>query len=156
MPAYCQTSCIKRAKSQNVNVSRLVLQLALLNPLKPGVKSSNQQFYWLQRCDLYWRFDSRYVIDIISQTTIGHWTAAENKKNTPTVLLYAIYHIDGLMQERCNSSALAMELRLTCIKPSICFSSFIECQWLHRAILPIEIASEIWYISANVYRIEYI
>ena len=28
-------------------------------------------------------------------------------------------HIDGLMQERRNSSALAMELRLSCINPSI-------------------------------------
>ena len=29
------------------------------------------------------------------------------------------YHIDGLMQERRNSSALAMELRLSCSNPSI-------------------------------------
>ena len=28
------------------------------------------------------------------------------------------YHIDGLVQERRNSSALAMELRLSCINPS--------------------------------------
>ena len=28
--------------------------------------------------------------------------------------------IDGLVQERRNSSALAMELRLSCINPSIC------------------------------------
>ena len=28
-------------------------------------------------------------------------------------------HIDGLMQERRNSSALAMELRLSCTNPSI-------------------------------------
>ena len=30
--------------------------------------------------------------------------------------------IDGLVQERRNSSVLAMELRLSCIDPSICFS----------------------------------
>ena len=29
-------------------------------------------------------------------------------------------HIDGLVQERRNSSALAMELRLSCTNPSIC------------------------------------
>ena len=29
------------------------------------------------------------------------------------------FQIDGLMQKRRNSSALAMELRLLCIKPSI-------------------------------------
>ena len=36
---YRKTSCINRTKSQNLNVSYLVLQLSLLNPLKPGVKS---------------------------------------------------------------------------------------------------------------------
>ena len=30
--------------------------------------------------------------------------------------------IDGLVQERCNSCALAMELGLSCINPSICAS----------------------------------
>ena len=30
------------------------------------------------------------------------------------------YDIDGLVQERCNSSALAMELHLSCTNPSIC------------------------------------
>ena len=29
-------------------------------------------------------------------------------------------HIDGSVQERCNSSALAMELRLSCTDPLIC------------------------------------
>ena len=32
------------------------------------------------------------------------------------------FHFDGLMQDRCNSSALAIEIRLSCINPSI---------WLH-------------------------
>ena len=32
-------------------------------------------------------------------------------------------HIDGLVQERRNSSALAMELRLSCSNPSICQQS---------------------------------
>ena len=31
-----------------------------------------------------------------------------------------IQHIDGLVQERCNSSALALELRLSCTNPSTC------------------------------------
>ena len=30
-----------------------------------------------------------------------------------------VLHIDGLVQERRNSSALAMELRLSCTSPSI-------------------------------------
>ena len=35
------------------------------------------------------------------------------------------YYINGLVQERCNSSALAMELRLSCINPSICNMIYI-------------------------------
>ena len=38
--AYRQISNNRRTKSQNVNVSNLVLQLWLLNPFKPGVKST--------------------------------------------------------------------------------------------------------------------
>ena len=37
--AYRKTSGINRTKSKNLNVSNLVLQLSLLNPLKSGVKS---------------------------------------------------------------------------------------------------------------------
>ena len=36
---YCQTSNISGTNSQNLNVSRLILQLSLPNPLRPGVKS---------------------------------------------------------------------------------------------------------------------
>ena len=35
---YRKTSCISRTKSQNLNVSHLVLQLSLPNPLNPTVK----------------------------------------------------------------------------------------------------------------------
>ena len=75
---YCQTSNISHTKSQHLNVSRLILQLSLPNPLQPGVKSrmkmeseqrrqamlqlhlSDQQFYCLLRCSLYWRFEGMY------------------------------------------------------------------------------------------------
>ena len=68
---YRQFSNIRRTQSQNINVSRLVLTLSLLNPLKPGVKLrakmqleqrrqamlqlhlSDQQFSCLLRCVLY-------------------------------------------------------------------------------------------------------
>ena len=64
-------SSISRTKFQNLNDSRLVLQLSLPNPLKPDVKSrmkmqleqrrqamlqlhlGDQQFYCLLRCVLY-------------------------------------------------------------------------------------------------------
>ena len=35
MDKYRKTSSISRTKSQNLNVSNLVVQLSLLNPLKP-------------------------------------------------------------------------------------------------------------------------
>ena len=35
---YRKTSSISRTKSQNLNVSHLILQLSLPNPLKPNVK----------------------------------------------------------------------------------------------------------------------
>ena len=38
MYTYRKTSSVSRTKSQNVNVTHLVLQLSLPNPLKPGVK----------------------------------------------------------------------------------------------------------------------
>ena len=47
------------------------------------------------------------------------------------------YDLDGLVQERCNSSAIAMELRLSCTKPSIYMKwqeAIIESQmyFLHK------------------------
>ena len=71
MQSYCQISNISCTKSQNSNVSCLVLQLSLLNPLKPGFKwrmkmqleqrrqamlrlhLSDQQCYSPLRCILY-------------------------------------------------------------------------------------------------------
>ena len=38
------------------------------------------------------------------------------------------FRIDGLVQERLNSSALAMELCLSCIDPLICDISFFTCR----------------------------
>ena len=62
---YYQTFNTKRTKKQNLNVSRFVLQLSLLNPLEPVFKNedvigsaptsddlSDQQFYCLIRCHL--------------------------------------------------------------------------------------------------------
>ena len=42
------------------------------------------------------------------------------------------FHINGLVQERCNSSTLAMELRLSCINLSIWFRESQSCvfRWL--------------------------
>ena len=54
-------------------------------------------------------------------------------QNDPCIHVYPSFsgteemlNIDGLMQKRRNSSALAMELRLICIKPSIWCMSKID------------------------------
>ena len=39
---YCKTFSISHTKSQNLNVSCIVLRLSSLNPLKPGVKLRTQ------------------------------------------------------------------------------------------------------------------
>ena len=43
-------------------------------------------------------------------------------------------YIDGLVQERCNSSALAMELHLSCTNPSTYSSEFLHCHWTNHMI----------------------
>ena len=66
---YHQTSNIRHNKSQNLNVSRLVVELSLLDPMKPVVKNKDvvgaaptddalttsewSKFYWLLKCGLY-------------------------------------------------------------------------------------------------------
>ena len=87
---YRQTSNISRIISQNLNVSRPILQLSLPNPLKPGVKSimkmfleqrrqamlqlhmSDQQIHCLLMCDLYWRFDGKllFLVQILISTAV--------------------------------------------------------------------------------------
>ena len=75
--AYRQISNVRRTNFQNLNVSRLVLNFSLPNPLEPGVKSkmkmqlewrwqamlqlhlSDQEFHCLLKCVLYQRCDGR-------------------------------------------------------------------------------------------------
>ena len=46
---------------------------------------------------------------------------------------FTLTHINGLVQERCNSSALAMELCLSCINTMELHLSYTTCAtcWLH-------------------------
>ena len=49
---YCQTFNIRCTKSQNLNISRLVLQLSLPNPFKPGVNRSRPTTDWRAHCSV--------------------------------------------------------------------------------------------------------
>ena len=49
-------------------------------------------------------------------------------------MLRPIFHIDGLVQERCNSSALAIELRLSCTNASISWKAIV-CKLTSQLIL---------------------
>ena len=51
---YRKTSCISRTKSQNLNVSCILLQLSLLNPLKPGVKLTMKMYIWVINNFIAW------------------------------------------------------------------------------------------------------
>ena len=58
-------------------------------------------------CLLYWRFGATRNVTVDLNMVIQHWWDK----------------IDGLVQERSNTSALAMELRLSCTNP-------LKYQWL--------------------------
>ena len=86
---YRQIPNIRRTKFQNLNVFSRVLQLALPNPLKPGVKLrmnmkleqrrqamlqlhlSDQQVYCLLSCVLYYRFDD--TLDFCEMLPLTSW-----------------------------------------------------------------------------------
>ena len=46
--------------------------------------------------------------------------ALKLRQSCPKLSVYFVLPIDGVVLERCNSSALAMELSLSCTNPSIC------------------------------------
>ena len=50
----------------------------------------------------------------ISHIYCEYWQCVQEEESTHLRL-----HTDGLVQERLNSSALAMELRLSCTNPSV-------------------------------------
>ena len=53
------------------------------------------------------------------RTASMRWVSNISNRSVSCYVYCWYYHIDLLVQERCNSSALAMELRLSCTKPSI-------------------------------------
>ena len=63
--------------------------------------------------DLFSMLDNMFVLNILN------WRSQHN----------SIPDIDGLVEERHNSSALAMELRLSCINPSIYPGLLVRQDW---------------------------
>ena len=61
------------------------------------------------------------------------------------------YYIAGLVQERRNSSALAMELRLSCTYPAICFGNFSQMFFMRDVLLYSAHSSMLDQISCSRY-----
>ena len=79
-----------------------------------------------------WRCDAKTrVIELVISTTVAKVCPILLKKrpdHTFRVKLFSMsVNIDGLVQERCNSIANALELCLSCTCPSIW--SMIQLQW---------------------------
>ena len=62
-------------------------------------------------------WDMDYLPDLLVFCLLAHIVLFSSPGN-----IFALHHIDRLMQERCNSSAFAMGLRLSGINPSISFT----------------------------------
>ena len=75
---------------------------------------------------------SKIPICTLCHTFITLWSQTQNTINPISNMImelsvlilvsltnHVVPNIDGLVQERCNSSALAMELRLSCTNPTI-------------------------------------
>ena len=74
---FCQTSNIGCTKFQNLNVSHLVLQLSLPNPLKPGVESRMTRCSWSsadRRCSNYISAINNFIA-YYGAAYIRGWTA---------------------------------------------------------------------------------
>ena len=91
----------------------------------PAQKASNVEndSIWWRRHDTVWHVGIYYDILFRPQMAAtfyedkGYWALLCCKCQE---FYGASWYIDGLVQERRNSSALAMELRLSCTNPSIC------------------------------------
>ena len=86
-------------------------------------KSNLLKCIWVTGFDLVFNtsfHDSFIIVQDIFKFCIKHISQKQNIRGKITELLVNVhYNVDWLVQERCNSSALAMELRLSCTNPTI-------------------------------------
>ena len=80
---------------------------------------------------IYISYESRgiysymYLLSVECKGSLGTAITTKIPKTLKSHWILLVYHIDGLVQERRNSNASAMELRLSCTIPSI-FSRKIQ------------------------------
>ena len=60
------------------------------------------------------------IFHIILPTLVWNLVGFWQEMRMQTWVMTYLSHINGLVQERCNSSALALELHFSCINPSTC------------------------------------
>ena len=74
-----------------------------------------------------WSTDSSFTQGVVqtSYVDFGRMNTVDSQYNS------VLYDINGLLQERGNFSALAMELRLSCNNPSILYTEL----WLTNVIV---------------------
>ena len=89
---------------------------------------TNGTFYFVPAlpCSYHTTLPSLFpIVNIIWANNTLLWTAFQQNNLTIYVLdIFKGSNTDGSMEKRHNSSALAMELRLSCINPSICTYKF--------------------------------
>ena len=95
-PYYRQLSNIRRTKSQNLNVSRLVLQLAVCITLKPGVKSRmKKQLEQRRQAMLQLHLSDKKIHCVLSATYIRDLTVlveSLTKGQVESVFLSYLHH----------------------------------------------------------------
>ena len=82
---------------------------------------SSVTFYRMMECILAIMMDSCLSLTL---TLLKYCNILWDKQIKVFKKMFLSYHIDGLVQERGDSTALAVELRLSCTNPPICFILF--------------------------------
>ena len=138
-PFYNDSSVLQHMASD----SRLILGLCPANEM--GLLFNNVS-HWLGTSLESTRRFQTYEEHPIYHHTVGCWMSdfRENDNNIFHISIvwhnvkgqYCMNHIVGLVQERHNSIANAMELRLSCTNPSICSPDIKVAAYFCRLIQP--------------------
>ena len=107
--------------------------------------------------------ENKYTLNRIYQTSIFYgqcFQACDSVFSICNGPLFYLLYIDGSMQERCNSIANTLELRLSCIDPSICVMwiymhvfMWLLCLYLYHSCYCLEIN---FFWSSHLYLVVFI